>query len=203
MIAGFTDKLRAWMAGSAGKKPHGKKDSTPEVRPGSGGTVETGFDTGNETILTADRTAAELPVFFKQTFHLREVDASSYSPLVLAYLGDAVYEVMIRTRVVNAGNMQVSKMHRHDTSLVRAETQARMIQLLEPDLTGEEYAVYKRGRNAKSVSGAKNASVIDYRMATGLEALVGYLYLAERLDRLTELVGLGLERLGEFEGEEV
>ncbi len=144
---------------------------------------------------------AALPAHFKKIFRLHAVDAAVYSPLALAYIGDAVYEVMIRTRVVNLGNMQVSKMHRHDANLVKAETQARMIRLLEPELTEEEDAVYKRGRNAKSASGAKNASVIDYRTATGFEALVGYLYLTERLDRLAQLVGLGLERIGEFDGE--
>ncbi len=145
--------------------------------------------------------APSLPAYFKEIFHLHEVDAAAYSPLALAYIGDAVYEVMIRTRVVNQGNMQVSKMHHRDASLVRAESQARMIALLEPDLTEEEAAVYRRGRNAKSASNAKNASVTDYRMATGFEALVGYLYLTERLDRLAELVGLGLERIGEFDEE--
>ncbi len=144
---------------------------------------------------------AALPAYFKETFRLHRIDPATYSPLALAYIGDAVYEVMIRTRVVNMGNMQVSKMHRRDSELVKAEAQARMIRLLEPELTEEEDAVYKRGRNAKSTSGARNASVIDYRTATGFEALVGYLYLMERLDRLTQLVGLGLERIGEFDGE--
>lgn len=151
--------------------------------------------------VSAGSGSSSLPAYFKETFHLREVDPAAYSPLVLAYIGDAVYEVMIRTRVVNQGNTQVSKMHRHDAGLVKAEAQARMIRLLEPDLTEEEEAVYRRGRNAKSASGAKNASVIDYRTATGFEALVGYLYLTERLDRLAQLVGMGLERIGEFDGE--
>lgn len=157
---------------------------------------ENGTRTGS-----AGQESSTLPVPFKERFHLHAVDAASYSPLALAYIGDAVYEVMIRTRVVNQGNTQVSKMHRHDADLVKAESQARLIRLLEADLTEEEEAVYKRGRNAKSASGAKNASVIDYRTATGFEALVGYLYLTERLDRLAELVGLGLEKIGEFDGE--
>ncbi len=163
---------------------------------GKAGTGESGA--GKET---AGQESAALPAHFKEIFHLHAVDAATYSPLALAYIGDAVYEVMIRTRVVNLGNMQVNKMHRHDANLVKAETQARMIRLLEPELTEEEDAVYKRGRNAKSASGAKNASVIDYRTATGFEALVGYLYLTERLDRLAQLVGMGLEKIGEFDGE--
>ena len=121
-----------------------------------------------------------------------------YSPLVLAYVGDAVYEIMIRTKVVNGGNVQVNKLHKMSASLVKAETQAKMILALQEELTEEEIAVYKRGRNAKSFSMAKNASMKDYRMATGFEALVGYLYLTERMERLAELVSHGLEKIGAF-----
>ncbi len=167
----------------------------------SGAGKETADRAGAGETVPAGQEPAALPAHFKEIFHLHAVDAAAYSPLALAYIGDAVYEVMIRTRVVNLGNMQVNKMHRHDANLVKAETQARMIRLLEPELTEEEDAVYRRGRNAKSASGAKNASVIDYRTATGFEALVGYLYLTERLDRLAQLVGLGLEKIGEFDGE--
>jgi len=118
--------------------------------------------------------------------------------LVLAYVGDAVYEIMIRTKVVNGGNVQVNKLHKMSASLVKAETQAKMILSLQEELTEEEVSVYKRGRNAKSFSMAKNASMKDYRMATGFEALVGYLYLTERMDRLAELVSHGLEKIGAF-----
>jgi len=104
---------------------------------------------------------------------------------------------MIRAKVLSRGNMQVNKMHKKSTSLVKAQTQAHMIRLLEPELTDEELAVFKRGRNAKSVTAAKNATIIDYRMATGLEALVGYLYLSERFERLAELISYGLEKIGE------
>ncbi len=143
-----------------------------------------------------------LSPFFKEAFRLRPVNAETYSPLVLAYIGDAVYEVMIRTRVVNRGNMQVNKLHFRAASLVKAGTQARIARLLEPDLTPEESAVYHRGRNAKSANTARNATVIDYRMATGLEAVVGYLYLKERFDRLAELMSLGLRRIGEVKEDE-
>ncbi len=183
-------------AASAGAAAGGKAGAGE-----SGAGKETADRAGAGEPVPAGQESAALPVHFKKIFHLHKVDAAAYSPLALAYIGDAVYEVMIRTRVVNLGNMQVNKMHRHDANLVKAETQARMIRLLEPELTEEEDAVYKRGRNAKSASGAKNASVIDYRTATGFEALVGYLYLTERLDRLAQLVGLGLEKIGEFDGE--
>ncbi len=135
--------------------------------------------------------------YFKDTFHLHKMDAAAYSPLVLAYIGDAVYEAVIRTLTVAHGNMQVNKMHRHDAGLLKASAQAEMIRLLEPDLTEEEEAVYKRGRNAKSVTSAKNATMIDYRRATGFETLLGYLYLQERFERMTDLIAMGLERIGE------
>jgi len=136
--------------------------------------------------------------FFKEAFQLKDVDAGMYSPLVLAYVGDAVYEIMIRTKVVNGGSVQVNKLHKHSANLVKAETQAKMITALMEELTEEEIAIYKRGRNAKSYTMAKNASMKDYRMATGFEALVGYLYLAEKHERLAELVSHGLQKIGEL-----
>ena len=135
---------------------------------------------------------------FKEALRLKEADAASYSPLVLAYLGDAVYELAIRTLVVNEGNRQVNKMHRESASLVKAGTQMEFLLAIENELTEEEKSVYRRGRNAKSVTMAKHATMKEYRMATGFEALMGYLYLQGRLDRLAELLGLGLERLGKF-----
>lgn len=134
----------------------------------------------------------------KQALALRDVDACTYSPLVLAYIGDAVYELLIRTRVINHGSMQVNKMHKKSASLVKAETQANLVKVLQEEFTGEELAVYKRGRNAKSVTTAKHATMIDYRMATGFEALVGYLYLTGRFDRLLSLIHDGLDKIGEF-----
>ena len=138
---------------------------------------------------------------FKEALHLKHVEAGEYSPLALAYIGDAVYELAIRTLVMNRGNMQVNKMHKKSASLVKAQTQAELIKILEPELTPLEHAAYKRGRNAKSVTMAKHATMIDYRMATGFEALMGYLYLTEQFDRLVELAGYGLEKIGEFETE--
>lgn len=117
---------------------------------------------------------------------------------MLAYIGDAVYELMIRTKIVNDGNMQVNKLHKKSAGLVKAETQANLIKLLLPHLTEEELAVYKRGRNAKSMTVAKHATMTDYRMATGFEALIGWLFLAERFQRLTELTALGLREIGEL-----
>lgn len=140
----------------------------------------------------------DFPDLMREALQLQPMDIRTYSPLVLAYIGDAVFELFIRTKVVNRGSMQVNKMHKKSASLVKAETQANMIKVLEESLTEEEYAVYKRGRNARSVTTAKHATMIDYRMATGFEALMGYLYLTEQYERLFTLVHDGLEKIGEF-----
>lgn len=135
-----------------------------------------------------------LPLVMK-SFALKEVDIRSYSPLALAYIGDGVFELVIRTVVVERGNAPVSRLHRSTASYVRAATQAAMIEALLPELTQEELAVYRRGRNAKPHTSAKNASLADYLKATGLEALIGYLYLLGRTQRLIELIKDGLEKL--------
>ena len=140
----------------------------------------------------------DLRAYCKEALKLQDVDPCSYSPLALAYIGDGAYELIIRTKVINHGSMQVNKMHKKSASLVKAETQADLIKVLEEELTSEELAVYKRGRNAKSVSSAKNATMIDYRMATGFEALIGYLYITEQYERMITLVSHGLERIGEL-----
>ena len=136
---------------------------------------------------------------FKEAMKLKEVEAREYSPLALAYLGDAVYELAIRTFVMNHGNTQVNKKHKKTAGLVKAEAQANFYKVLEEELTEEEKAVYRRGRNAKSVTMAKHATMKDYRMATGFEALMGYLYLTEQMERMAELLGHGLKKLGELE----
>ena len=136
---------------------------------------------------------------FKEAMKLKEVEAREYSPLALAYLGDAVYELASRTFVMNHGNTQVNKMHKKTAGLVKAEAQANFYKVLEEELTEEEKAVYRRGRNAKSVTMAKHATMKDYRMATGFEALMGYLYLTEQMERMAELLGHGLKKLGELE----
>lgn len=120
-----------------------------------------------------------------------------YSPLALAYIGDGVYELFIRTYVVNKGNRQVNKMHQSSRELVRASAQAKIYYLVKDLLTDEEKAVLKRGRNAKSVSVPKNGNVTEYRHATGLEALIGYLYIEGQIERIKELIDIGLEKLQE------
>lgn len=114
--------------------------------------------------------------------------AELFSPLVLAYMGDAVFEVFVREMFVRKANVQVNKLHKRASSIVKAEAQARMIAAIKDELTEKEKSIYKRGRNAKSHTTAKNASVSDYRKATGFEALMGYLYLNGEHKRMTELM---------------
>lgn len=131
----------------------------------------------------------------KKEFDCEEVDIRGYSPLTLAYIGDSIYDVIIRTVVVERGNRTPNSLHKKSVQYVKAGTQAEMIEALQEELTEEELAVYKRGRNAKSYTTAKNATVGDYRKATGMEALIGYLYLKDEMGRAIELVKLGLEKL--------
>ena len=128
-------------------------------------------------------------------------DPKQLSPLTLAFVGDAAFELFVRERLVCLANCPVKKLHQNAVAQVRCQAQAKFMELLMPILTEEEIAVFKRGRNAKSVTMAKHATMIDYRMATGFEALMGYLYLTEQFDRLVELAGYGLEKIGEFETE--
>ena len=129
----------------------------------------------------------------KKTFDCDNVDVRMYSPLTVAFMGDCVFEIVIRSIVVERGNRQAGSLHKIKSSVVNAKVQARMIEALMEELTEEERAVYKRGRNAKPHTVAKNASVNDYRKATGLEALFGYLYLNGQEDRILELTKRGLE----------
>lgn len=127
---------------------------------------------------------------------LKELDSKSYSPLGLAYIGDAIYEIVIRTFVLSEGNMSVNKYHKKSSSMVKASAQVEMFGKIEAFLSEEEMAVYKRGRNAKSGTVAKNASMMDYRKATGVEALMGYLYLKGQMERIIEIIRIGFD-LGE------
>ena len=132
----------------------------------------------------------------EKTFELHGVDLAGYSPLTLAYIGDCVYELIIRTIFVYRGNAPVDKLNRKASSLAKASTQSAMIEALLGRLTEEEQSVYRRGRNAHFHTRAKNATVRDYKRATGFEALSGYLYLGKRFDRIMELVKAGIEAVG-------
>ena len=114
-------------------------------------------------------------------------NANEYSPLVLAYIGDSVYEVYVRAHLLSRGNCAVHKLHKQATGLVCAKAQSELMQLIEAQLTEEELAVYKRGRNTKSGI-PKNADMQEYRRATGFEALIGYLYVNQNMERISELL---------------
>ena len=137
--------------------------------------------------------------YMNELFQMEEVDIREYSPLTLAYIGDCIYDLIIRSLVVNKGNKQVNKLHQETSSLVQASTQSLMMRTMQEHLTEEEHAIYKRGRNAKSVSPAKNQSITDYRRATGFEALLGYLYLKKEWKRMLDLVKIGLDSIKEGE----
>ena len=125
--------------------------------------------------------------------YLKGQKANMFSPLALAYVGDAVYEVFVRSMVLEGGNTPVNKLHKASTGYVSAKAQSRIIHELEAHLTPEEDAVYKRGRNAHSNTSAKNADIVDYRHATGFEALIGYLFISEHFDRLNEIIKLSFD----------
>lgn len=131
----------------------------------------------------------------EQKFELDLPDIRTYSPLTLAYIGDGIYELIIRTVLVTRGNIQVKRLHQKASSIVKATTQAAMIEYLTEYqiLTEEEETVYRRGRNAYSPTRAKNASMSEYRKATGFEALMGYLYLKKEMQRLIDLIQISLE----------
>lgn len=129
-------------------------------------------------------------------FGIEMKDIRSYSPLTLAYIGDGIFDLVIRSMVVGEGNTHVNDLHHHTSQIVKAHAQSEMVGELMQDLTEEELAVYKRGRNAKSATMAKNATVGDYRRATGFEALIGYLYLEDKMERMMELILAGLEKTG-------
>lgn len=139
--------------------------------------------------------------WFRDLYGLKEQDPLSYSSLVLAYIGDAVYELVIRSYTVGLGNRHASDLHGMSAKLVNAHFQSQMIEIIKPELTEEEWSVYKRGRNTKAYSKAKNATMADYRRATGCEALIGYLFLSGRYERLVELIHDAVMYEGDITGD--
>lgn len=131
--------------------------------------------------------------YLKEKFQLENIDIKTYSPLTLAYIGDGIYDLFIRTIVISKGNCQTNKLHKRVSTLVKAEKQSEMVKKLKAYFTEEELRIYKRGRNAKSNTIAKNTSTADYRQATGFEAVLGYLYLTDKLNRIVDLIKIGLE----------
>ena len=134
--------------------------------------METSLNNMSETNGLNEESLSSLKGLLNQVFHLEDKDLRTYSPLTLAYIGDGVYELVIRTILVKKGNCPVNQLHRKASSLVKAGTQSSMMEVIEPMLTEEEHS--------------------DYRRATGFEALMGYLYLKDDFSRIIELVRAGI-----------
>ncbi|QFJ55909.1 Mini-ribonuclease 3 [Pseudobutyrivibrio xylanivorans] len=139
--------------------------------------------------------ASGLNDYLNEQFNIEPKDIRTYSPLTLAYIGDAIFDVVIRSILVNKGNTAVNKLHQRASSIVKAPTQAKMAAALMDSFTEEEADWYRRGRNSKPHTKAKNATTMDYLEATGFEAVMGYLYLTGNMDRICELVRKGIEAL--------
>lgn len=139
-----------------------------------------------ESLITAILTA----------FPGKRQDVRSYSPLALAYIGDAIYDLIIRTVVVERANRPANELHHITVGFVSAGAQAKIADVLMESFTEEEQSVFRRGRNSKPHTMAKNASAGDYLKATGFEAVLGYLYLNDRMDRVLKLVKQGIELAG-------
>lgn len=137
----------------------------------------------------------------RKSFNLGESDVRSYSPLVLAYIGDSVYEVIIRTLLADGVGGTVQKLHKKATKYVKASAQAFIITALFDELTEEEQDVCKRGRNAKSHKAPKNGSIGEYHRATAFEAVIGYLFLKNDNERILYIVKKGIEMIDANEAE--
>ena len=125
---------------------------------------------------------------------MKDGNPSVYPALVLAYIGDAVYEVFTRKKLLLLHpDMPAHKLHIQNVGYVKAKAQSNSMLIIEPMLSEKELGIYKRGRNAKSATVPKNADLTDYRRATGFEALIGYLHLSGEEDRLNELMEIAFE----------
>lgn len=125
---------------------------------------------------------------------MNRTELITMSPLVLAYIGDTVYETYVRDYLINKNvNRKVNDLHKLAVKYVKAQAQAKIIHRLEDELTEEEVRIYKRGRNQKSHTSPKNADIVDYKHATGFEALVGYLHLGKEKERLEYIIYQGIK----------
>lgn len=137
----------------------------------------------------------DLPAKIKEQFEIKDADINTYNPLTLAFIGDSVYETIVRTMVVSKGNKSVNALAKDKNKLVNAKTQSRIAEILTEYYTEEEADIYRRGKNAKTANHSKSAAYSEYHRATGLEAVFGYLYLTGKLDRCLELFKTALEKL--------
>ncbi|MBU5455694.1 Mini-ribonuclease 3 [Caproiciproducens sp. MSJ-32] len=129
-----------------------------------------------------------------RTREFTKEEARRLNPLQLALIGDAVFEIFIRNYILsNNVELSVHKIHLKAIQYVKAQAQSKIIKTIEDSLEEDELYIYKRGRNTKSATIPKNADVIDYRNATGFEALIGYLYLIGNKTRLSEILERSME----------
>jgi ribonuclease-3 family protein len=135
----------------------------------------------------------ELHQLMMDTGKLSVSDVQMLNPLVLAYVGDSVYDTFVRTLLVSGGYGHVSKLHKMSIEFVRAKAQADILGKINELLTSDEQDIVRRGRNTKSSTIPKNADISDYRYATGFEALIGYLYLTGQIDRLMEIIRMVID----------
>ncbi len=154
--------------------------------------MEESIDPVSQSKSGQDHESDNLTLAIFEAFGQGTHDARSQSALSLAYIGDCIYDLVIRTVLITHSGGKNGSLHNKAKSLVNAQAQADVADAIESLFTEEEMAVYHRGRNANNTSKAKHASVIAYRKATGLEALIGYLYLEGRYERLVELIKTGI-----------
>lgn len=136
----------------------------------------------------------DLMNIFSKYIDLTETDIRMLNPLVWAYVGDAVYEVFVRSYLVSTEKKSSHDLHIKSIKYVKARAQSEFLALIEQELTEEEQNIVRRGRNTKTYHVPKNADVIDYRRATAFEALIGYLYLMKRYDRIDTIMQLILKK---------
>ena len=131
----------------------------------------------------------------REKLDIKETDINTYNPLTLAFIGDSVFETIVRTMVVSKGNKSVNALAKDKNKIVNAKTQSRIAEILTDEFTEEEADVFRRGKNAKTANHSKSADYSEYHRATGLEAVFGYLYLTGNIDRCVELIKKALDVL--------
>lgn len=143
----------------------------------------------------------EIFKLYKEKLNLKAVDVQTTSPLILAYIGDCLYDLAVREYVVSNFPGVVNAVNQKKTTFVCAHAQSEIMGYLigQGVLTDEEMSVYRRGRNQKSATHSKNSSIQEYRRATGFEALIGYLYLTEQYERMIDLEAIGITHLQALE----
>ena len=143
----------------------------------------------------------EMIKLYKEKLNIKAVDVTATSPLLLAYIGDGLYDLAVREYMVSNFPGSVNAINHKKTTFVCAHAQSEIMGYFigQELLTEEEMAVYRRGRNQKSQTHSKNSSIQEYRRATGFEALIGYLYLSEQYERMIELEARGIAHLQELE----